>query len=298
MFKFFGEIIMSMVINTNLASLNAQRYLDLNQTSLQSTMQKLSSGLKINSAADDPSGLAISDGMTSQINGMGVAIQNANDGISMVQTADGALSSLTNILQTMRDLAVQASNFGSTTSNNRQDLSTQFKELSNELGRIVKNTSFNGKAILNGSMSHVNFQIGANTATNNQISVNVPNLLLASGISSMAVQGAGGAGATISIGSAANSVNTRSTISMIDIAIKSIDTFRANLGATQNRFTETVANLQSSQTNQSASRSRIQDTDFASATANLSREQIIQQAGTAMLAQANQTNQSVLQLLK
>ena len=289
---------MAMVINTNVASLNSQRYLSQTQNQLQTAMQQLSSGLRINSAADDPSGLAISDGMTSQINGMNVAQRNANDGISMVQTADGALSSINDTLQTMRDLAVQASNFGSTTSSNRENLSTEFKQLSDELGRIIKNTAFNGKSILNGSMSHVNFQIGANVATNNQISVTLANMLQASGISSLAVQGGGAAGATISIGSAATSVNTRSTISMIDVAIKTVDTMRANLGAIQNRFTKTVSNLQSSITNQSASRSRIEDTDFASATSTLSREQILQQAGTAMLAQANQSNQSVLSLLK
>jgi flagellin len=236
--------------------------------------------------------------MTSQINGMTVAVRNANDGISMVQTADGAMASLTDTLQTMRDLAVQASNFGSVSSSNREQLSTEFKQLSYELGRVIKNTQFNGKAVLNGSLSHANFQIGANVATNNQISVTVGNLLQMSGMSAMAVQGAGGAGATISIGSGATSTNTRSTISMIDVAIKSLDTARATLGALQNRFTDTISNLQTSITNQSAARSRIQDTDFAATTSTLSQDQILQQAGTAMLAQANQSNQSVLTLLK
>ncbi|MGD0960859.1 MAG: flagellin [Methylomonas sp.] len=289
---------MAMYIATNVASMNAQRYLNQTQNSLQTAMQQLSSGLRINSAADDPSGLAISDGMTSQINGMTVAVRNANDGISMVQTADGAMASLTDTLQTMRDLAVQASNFGSVSSSNREQLSTEFKQLSDELGRVIKNTQFNGKAVLNGSLSHANFQIGANVATNNQISVTVGNLLQMSGMSAMAVQGAGGAGATISIGSGATSTNTRSTISMIDVAIKSLDTARATLGALQNRFTDTISNLQTSITNQSAARSRIQDTDFAATTSTLSQDQILQQAGTAMLAQANQSNQSVLTLLK
>ncbi|WP_347988742.1 flagellin [Methylomonas sp. AM2-LC] len=289
---------MAMIITTNVASLNSQRYLNQTQNSLQTAMQQLSSGMRINSAADDPSGLAISDGMTSQINGMTVAARNANDGISMVQTADGAMASLTSTLQTMRDLAVQASNFGSVGSANREQLSTEFKQLSNELGRIIGNTQFNGKSVLNGSLSHANFQIGADVATNNQISINVANMLKTSGISALAVQGAGGAAGTISIGSAATSVNTRSTISMIDVAIKSLDTARATLGALQNRFTDTISNLQTSITNQSAARSRIEDTDFASTTSTLSKEQILSQAGTAMLAQANQSNQSVLTLLK
>jgi flagellin len=289
---------MAMIITTNISSLNAQRYLDQTQLSLQTAMQRLSSGLRINSAADDPSGLAISDGMTSQINGMTVAVQNANDGISMVQTADGAMASLTDTLQTMRDLAVQAANFGTVTSANREQLSTEFKQLSDELGRVIRNTSFNGKPILTGSLSHVNFQVGANVTSNNQISVNLANLLTASGIGSMAVQGNGLAGATLSIGSGATSTNARSTISMIDIAIKTIDFSRAKLGALQNRFTDTISNLQDSITNQTASRSRIQDTDFAATTSTLSKEQILQQAGTAMLAQANQSNQNVMQLLK
>jgi flagellin len=287
-----------MIITTNIASLNSQRYLSQTQNSLQTAMQQLSSGMRINSAADDPSGLAISDGMTSQINGMTVAARNANDGISMVQTADGAMASLTDTLQTMRDLAVQASNYGSVSSSNREQLSTEFKQLSNELGRVIGNTQFNGKAVLNGSLSHANFQVGADVATNNQISINVANMLKTSGISALAVQGAGGAAATLSIGSGATSLNTRSTISMIDVAIKSLDTARATLGALQNRFTDTISNLQTSITNQSAARSRIQDTDFAATTSTLSKEQILSQAGTAMLAQANQSNQSVLTLLK
>jgi flagellin len=289
---------MALIISTNIASLNSQRYLSQTQLSLQTAMQQLSSGMRINSAADDPSGLAISNGMTSQINGETVAVRNANDGISVIQTADGAMASLTDTLQTMRDLAVQASNFGTVTSSNREQLSTEFKQLSNELGRVINNTQFNGKAVLTGSLSKVNFQVGANVSTGNQISVHISNLLKASGIGSLAVQGQSKAGATISIGSGATSANTHSVISMIDIAIKSIDTARANLGALQNRFTDTISNLQTSITNQSAARSRIQDTDFASTTSSLSKEQILQQAGTAMLAQANQANQSVLTLLK
>jgi len=289
---------MALVINTNIASLQSQMYLSQTQSSLQTAMQRLSSGMRINSAADDPSGLAISDKMTSQINGMTVAEQNANDGISMVQTADGAMSTLTSTLQTMRDLAVQASNFGSVSSSDRQKLATEFNQMGAELSRIIQNTQFNNKSILNGSLIGANFQVGANTATTNQISVTVSNLMLASGIGSMANLTGAGATGHISIGSGATSTMTRSTIAVIDNAIAKIDTFRGILGAVQNRFTATISNLQSAITNQSAARSRIEDANFASETSNMSRSQILQQAGTAMLAQANQSNSSVLSLLK
>ena len=285
---------MAMVINTNVASLEGQRYLNQTQMSLQTAMQRLSSGLQINSAADNPSGLAIADRMTSQINGMGVATQNANDAISMVQTADSAMASLTDTLQSMRDLAVQANNFGSTGNTDRQKLSTEFTQLSKELGRIIGNTQFNNKNILNGSLQHANFQIGANTGSTNQISINISNLAKASAIGSLASITA----SKLSIGSVATSGGVKSTINVIDNAIAKIDTFRATLGSVQNRLTMAISNLASGMDNQTAARSRIQDANFASETSNLSRAQILQQAGTAMLAQANQSNQSVLSLLK
>jgi flagellin len=282
-----------MVINTNIASLNSQMYLSKNTDALQQAMQRLSSGLRVNSAADDASGLAIADGMTSQINGMNVATRNANDAISMVQTADSAMSTLTDTLQQMRDLAVQAANNGTVDSSDRQKLQTEFQQLGAELNRVIQNTQFNGKAILNGSLQNANFQIGADTSPDNQISVNVSNIAAVSGMQSLL-----GNGNALSIGSTAGSTLVRSTINAIDLAIKKIDIFRATLGAVQNRLTMTISNLQSSMDNQSAAKSRIMDANFASETANLSRSQIIQQAGTAMLAQANQLPQSVLQLLK
>lgn len=262
--------------------------------SLTTSMERLSSGLRINSAKDDAAGLAISDKMTSQIRGMTVAVRNANDGISMAQTAESGMGALTDTMQRMRDLAVQASNFGAVSASDREKLSTEFKQLSSELGRIIKNTEFNGKKILNGSLKGANFQVGANTAADNQISVTVSNLLSAAGIRSVASITLGG----YSIGSGATSIKARSAIDVIDKAIKTIDTFRSKLGAVQNRFTTTIANLQSSIENQSAARSRILDTDFAVETSNLSRSQILQQAGTAMLAQANQSSQTVLSLLR
>ena len=256
---------MAMVINTNIASLRSQMYLNETQSSLQMSMQRLSSGLRINSAADDASGLAIADGMTSQINGMTQAEQNANDGISMVQTADGAMASISDTMQRMRDLAVQASNFATNSLTDRKALQTEFQQLGSEINRIIQNTQFNGKSILNGSLQGVNFQVGANTTTDNQVSVTVSNLATTSGISQV-INMATSAG----VGSV-TSVRVRSVINAIDGAIAKVDKFRSILGATQNRFTTTISNLQSAMVNQTAARSRIQDADFATETSNLSR---------------------------
>ncbi|WP_308441643.1 flagellin [Methylomonas sp. LW13] len=281
-----------MVINTNVNSLNSQRFLNKTNDSLATSMERLSSGLRINSAKDDAAGLAISDKMTSQIRGMTVAVRNANDGISMAQTAESGMGAITDTLQRMRDLAVQAANRAAVSGSDRDKLQTEFKQLGLEIKRIIQNTEFNGKKILNGSLAGANFQVGANTTTDNQVSVTVSNLEKVNSLS--ALFGAAG----YSIGSGAASAKVRSAISAIDSAIKKIDTFRSTLGAIQNRFTTTVANLQSSIENQSAARSRILDADFATETSNLSKTQILQQAGTAMLAQANQSGQSVLSLLR
>lgn len=282
---------MAMVINTNVASLNSQRMLDRTNMSLKTSMERLSSGLRVNSAKDDAAGLAIADRMTSQIRGMTVAMRNANDGISMAQTAESAMGSITETLQRMRDLGVQAANRGAVSDSDRQKLQTEFKQLGDEINRIIENTEFNGKKILNGSLVGAIFQVGAGTSANNQISITVSDLQGVSGISAIA-------GGGVSIGSAATSDGVLSAINTIDTAISRIDDFRATLGAVQNRFTTTIGNLQSSIENQSAARSRILDADFAVETSNLSRSQILQQAGTAMLAQANQSTQSVLSLLR
>jgi len=277
-----------MIINTNLASLNSQRMLDRSNNDLKTSMERLSSGLRVNSAKDDAAGLAISNRMTSQIRGMTVATRNANDGISLAQTAEAAMGVLTDTMQRMRDLAVQSANDGAVTAADRDKLNSEFKQLNDELSRIVTSTEFNGKKIINGSLAGgIDFQVGANTANDNRIAISVPDL--AGTLVSVTAA---------SIGSGAAAVGARGAIDAIDNAIKSIDTSRAKLGAVQNRFTTTISNLQSSIENQSAARSRITDTDFAMETANLSRNQILQQAGTAMLAQANQSTQSVLKLLQ
>jgi len=278
---------MAMVISTNVASLNSQRQLTKTNNALSTSMERLSSGLRVNSAKDDAAGLAIADRMTSQIRGMTVATRNASDGISMAQTAESAMGEITNTMQRMRDLAVQSANDGAVTSGDRDKLQAEFQQLNDELTRIVTSTEFNGKKIINGDLSGgVKIQVGANTGGDNQIAVSVTD---------MATTLASVTGAVITGASGANAL---SAMRRIDTAIEAIDTSRAKLGAIQNRFTTTISNLQSSIENQSAARSRIMDADFASETASLSRNQILQQAGTAMLSQANQAPNAVLGLLR
>jgi flagellin len=279
---------MAMVINTNIASINSQRKLHETSSTLSTSMERLSSGLRVNSAKDDAAGLAISNRMTSQIRGMTVAVRNASDGISLAQTAESAMGELTNTLQRMRDLGVQSANDGSVTGADRNKMQEEFKQLNAELTRIITSSEFNGKKVINGSLAAgLGIQVGANTASDNRILISIGNV--ASVIASVTAA---------SIGSGATATGARAAMDAIDNAIRSIDTSRAKLGAIQNRFTTTISNLQSSIENQSAARSRITDTDFAQETANLSRGQILQQAGTAMLAQANQSGQSVLTLLR
>ncbi len=276
-----------MVINTNISSLNSQRQLNKTNLNLSTSMERLSSGLRVNSAKDDAAGLAISNRMTSQIRGMTVATRNANDGISLAQTAEAAMGTLTETMQRMRDLAVQSANDAGVSEGDRDKLNEEFQQLNLELTRIIENTEFNGKKIINGDLADgLAVQVGANTSVDNQIDISIENL--ADIITDVTGAVVSGTDATAAL----DAVNN------LDLAIQSIDTSRAKLGAIQNRFTTTITNLQSSIENQSAARSRITDTDFAMETANLSRNQILQQAGTAMLAQANQSGQAVMQLLQ
>ncbi len=279
---------MTMSINTNLYSINAQRNLSKSQSSLATSMQRLSSGLRVNSAADDAAGLAISQRMNAQVRGMNVAVRNANDGISLAQTADGALASVGDSLQRMRELAVQSRN--STNSNSDKDsLNLEFSQLSSEIGRVLGGTTFNGKAIIGADAGSLTFQVGANTTTNDSITVATTDLTADTTITT--VTGA-------SIGSASDATAIGTVIDNIDTAINTVNSQRATFGATQNRFSAVVSNLQSSVENQQAAASRITDADFAMETAHMSRAQILQQAGTAMVAQANQLPQSVLRLLQ
>ena len=286
---------MSMTINTNVASLNAQRNTAANSASLSTTMQRLSSGLRINSAKDDAAGLAIADRMNTQVRGMNVAVRNAGDAISMAQVAEGGLSTMNDMLQRMRELAVQASNAPNSagSAGDIAKLDNEYKQLGAELSRMLDATQFNGEKILNTSASYV-FQVGANAGAENQITIANGDISL-SGNAAFAAVASGGASAALITGTA--SANT-ANIAALDAAISAVNDRRASLGALQSRFENTISYLRTASENQSAARGRIMDADFAAETANLSRTQILQQAGTAMIAQANQQPQSVLKLLQ
>jgi flagellin len=267
---------MSLMINSNLASMNAQRNTSTSQSALSTAMQRLSSGLRVNSARDDAAGLAIGARMDSQARGMNVAVRNANDGISMSQTADGALATVSDALQRMRELAVQAAN-GSNGTTDRTNLDTEFQQLALEITDIAAQTKFNGNAIIGAGAGAQTFQVGAN----------VGDVLT---VTTAAVTTVGGG---LTTAAAANTA-----ITAIDAKMDVINTNRATYGAAMNRLSFASSNLQISAENQSAARSRIMDADFAAETANLSRAQILQQAGNAMVAQANQLPNQVMALLR
>ncbi|MGA8032834.1 MAG: flagellin [Casimicrobiaceae bacterium] len=385
---------MPQIINTNIASLNAQRNLNASQSSLATSLQRLSSGLRINSAKDDAAGLAIATRFTSQINGLNQAARNANDGISLAQTAEGALGVISDNLQRIRELAVQSRN-ATNSASDRAALNTEAQQLKQEIDRVSSTTSFNGVKLLDGSFTNQAFQVGANVgetitvsglvnagsaslgsssvaqvtgaaatsfgaitagdltingvsiggiaadtnaanrASNIAAAVNsyssqtgvyatilssapdqvvltnsgsvpaTPNIVVGmSGTATTAATGLTAATTTAATttGFAALDISSAAgadtAITSMDAALSAVNTARATLGAIQNRFSSVVSNLQTTSENLSASRSRIQDTDFAAETANLTRAQILQQAGTAMLAQANALPQSVLSLLK
>jgi len=289
---------MPSIINTNLLSLDAQNNTSKSQSSLSMAMQRLSSGLRINSAADDAAGLAISQRMQAQVRGMNVAIRNSNDGISLAQTADGALNSVGNSLQRMRELAVQAAN-ATNTSADKTSLDNEFGQLAQEIQRVLGGTTFNGRFILGGTDAGTQtFQVGANTTAND--SVNIVTTDLTTDTSITAIAGTAGSTDTTraKIDGTTSLSDVDTVINNIDTAINTINTNRGTMGAAQNRFNAVVSNLQTSAENQTAAESRITDADFATETANLSRAQILQQAGTAMIAQANQLPQQVLTLLR
>jgi flagellin len=372
-------------INTNVQSLNAQRNLAQSTGSLSTSMQRLSSGLRVNSAKDDAAGLAISERMNSQVKGMNVAIRNANDGISLVQTAEGALGKVGDMLQRMRELAVQSAN-ATNTLDDRTALNDEVVQLTEEIGRVASTTKFNGKALLDGSFTNQTFQVGANNgetinvanianvSTNelgvstrasldsiaiadldtaaitagditingtsigglglasnatdraNQLVTAINSVSEASGVTAVinttsntiqlnsavditVVDGSttpafttltATASATAGISSVdvLSSANASAALDTIDAALKEVNSNRGTLGAVQSRFESAIASLQVNSENTSAARGRIVDADFAKETANLSRSQILQQAGTAMIAQANQLPQGVLSLLR
>ncbi|OWY36219.1 flagellin [Herbaspirillum aquaticum] len=362
---------MAAVINTNIPSLNTQRNLNASQSSLNTSIQRLSSGLRVNSAKDDAAGLAIADRMNSQIKGLAVAQRNANDGISMAQTAEGALSTVGDNLQRMRELAVQASN-GTNSAQDRKTLNDEYTQLSQEVFRVLNGTSFNGQNLFTGvgqgasagvgstsanvsASLTLSFQVGANVQDNklnDQITITLDDLSNNSTIATVIGTSANGliglgdtsgvstaqatytsakaaldnlfaTGSSLSASALASSAVTlqaavdsaklsldqavanpsaqsdaQKAIQNLDKAISLISSKRAEFGAVQNRFSAVISNLQVSSENITSSRSRIMDTDYAQETANLTRAQILQQAGTAMLSQANSAPQQVLSLLK
>ena len=280
---------MGMQINTNIAANNTYRNLTNTQNDLSKSLEKLSSGLRINRAGDDAAGLAISEGLKSQVGGMTVAARNAQDGISVIQTAEGSLSEVQSILQRVRDLAVQAGN-DSNSVDSRKAISTEVSALGKELTRISESTNFNGTKLLDTAAEGkpMVFQIGAGSIdTSDQIKVNLKDVsLIGTAVSDLVATG---------FSTAADALTT---IAALDVQITGVSTARASLGADQNRFESVIKNLAVSKENLSAAGSRIRDTDMAEEMVKYTRNNILSQAGTAMLAQANQSNQGVLQLLR
>ena len=269
------------VINTNMSSLIAQKNLNNSQSTLQTAMERLSSGMRINSAKDDAAGQAIANGMTSQIRGMAQAQRNANDGVSLAQTMEGGLSRINDNLQRMRELAVQAAN-DTNTATDRTSIANEINERALEITRIANSTTFNGQNLLK-TAGTLTIQVGGNTTADDKISLST----VAADATTLAVNAL----------DVTSNANANTSITALDTAIKTVDAARSDLGAKLNRFDSVVANLATSQTNLSAARSRIEDADYSVEVANMTKSQILQQAGTSVLAQANQTTQSVLKLL-
>ncbi|MER1939721.1 flagellin [Castellaniella sp. FW104-16D08] len=283
------------VINTNYLALVSQNNLNKSQSALGSAIQRLSSGLRINSAKDDAAGQAIANRFTANINGLTQAARNANDGISISQTAEGSLNEVNNNLQRIRQLAVQAYN-GTNSDEDLTSINAEVKQRLAEITRVAEQTQFNGTKVLDGSTSGgINIQVGAND--NETINVKVTDATLTnllSGASSITASG----GLSITVVSGGADTLASGALGEIDAAIAKVDSMRSDLGAIQNRFESTISNLNNTITNLSASRSRIEDADYAVEVSNMTRAQILQQAGTAVLAQANQVPQTMLSLLR
>lgn len=274
---------MAMSINTNVISLNSQRVLNSTQQSLGTAMERLSSGLRVNNSKDDAAGMAIASRMESQVRGQNVAIRNANDAISLAQTAEGAVGKVTDMLQRMRELAVQSANATNTTAD-RGNLDAEFQQLNSEIARTISSTRFNGLAVVGTDAGAQSFQVGE--LSTDRVAVTTTNL------------GSNSTFTAIAGNSISTAGNASTAMSNLDAALSTANVERANYGAYQNRFEAIISTLQVSSNNTAAARGRIVDADFATETANLSRSQILQQAGTAMVAQANQLPQQVLSLLR
>ncbi|MCW2639766.1 MAG: Flagellin [Dactylosporangium sp.] len=292
---------MGLRINSNISAMNAYRNLATTDKAMKNSLERLSSGLRINKAADDAAGLSISQGLQAQIGGLQVAARNAQDGVNVVQTADGALNESSAILQRMRDLAVQASNGGSQDATAQGAADTEFQQLNKELDRISQTTKFGSQALLSGSYSGV-FQVDSSAGTGSTIGVDLTasgalSGLTASASGGTAISGFDSAGLQTSTLALTDTTAAVAAIKQLDTSIQNVSTVRATLGAYQNRFEHTINNINVAIENLSASKSAITDTDMAQEMTNFSKSQILTQAGTAMLAQANQSSQGVLKLL-
>jgi flagellin len=282
--NFTEDYTMALTINTNIMSLNAQRNLSTTQNALSTSMQRLSSGLRINSAADDAAGLSISVGMNAQVKSMNQAVRNANDGVSLAQTAEGSLNETTNLLTRMRELAEESAT-GTVSDPQRSSIQNEFTQLASEIDRIANATQFNGANLLDGTLSvGISFQIGTNNTANDAIGLTIG----AAGASAL------GLGATV----VSSMAEARSALGMIDAALSSVSTVRGTLGAVQNRLQSSISNIQVAVENVSAAMSRIRDVDVAAETANMTRANILVQAGVSILSQANQSPQAALKLLQ
>jgi len=278
---------MAITINTNVASLNAQRNLGTTQMQLQGNLGRLSTGLRINTAADDAAGLAISEKLKAQIRGLAQAERNANDGVSLLQTAEGAMNEVSGIMSRMRELAVQSAT-GTVGDAERVFLNNEFQALSDEIDRIADVTEFNGTLLLDGSSSNLTFQVGINATSQDRLSV---------GIDDLHADQLGGTSSNISTQNLSSVSAAQASLAVIDQAISDISASRGELGAFQNRLNVTIANLGSARENLSAANSRIRDVDVASETAAMTRNNILMQAGVSVLAQANQMPSVALSLL-
>lgn len=278
-------------INTNSASLTAQTNLSRSSGSLETSIARLSSGLRVNGAKDDAAGLAIAERMTAQIRGSDVAARNANDGVSLLQVADGALSKIGDNMQRMRELSVQAKN-GTLNSTDRSNLNREYQELSSEITRISTGTSFNSNAVFSSANKSVSLQVGTANATTDTLTVNLTDTGAAGGNDLQTLLTATGFGAIDTV------ANATTAISNLDTNINAVTNLRATAGAGLSRLEQVASGLESSSANLSSARGRIMDADFAKETASMTRAQILQQAGTAMLAQANQLPNNVLSLLR
>jgi flagellin len=275
-------------INTNISALGAQNAMKVNARNMSATMEQLSTGSRVNSAKDDAAGLAIGQNMTAQVRGLNQAVRNLNDGVNLLQTAEGALNETTNMLQRMRELAVQSAS-GTYSTTQRNYLQTEFTALNSQIDKIASETTWNGYTVLTGTTG------GTTTGTFSFQSGQTSGQTIDVAIGSMGTSGLGMTATSVAISSAASA---SAAIAYIDSAINTVNSQRATVGATINRMTYAADNITNVSSNISASRSSIMDTDYAAASTNLSKNQIIQQAATAMLAQANQQPQSVLSLLK